>query len=156
MANTVFNGFKEGLMNGDQDLSAANDAYRVILLTDSYTPDPDDTHIEDLYTTAITEVEATGQGYDTGTTFNYTSGTAKGLQNMVVDKDNTGDRGTWDADDITWASSTITARYGLIYKVMGDATTDQLCVLIDFGSDKSSSAGDFTIQWNTDGILTLT
>lgn len=58
-----------------------------------------------------------------------------------------------DADDVTWASSTITARYAVIYKDTGVATTSPLIGFVDFGQDESSSNGNFTIQWSANGIL---
>jgi len=56
-----------------------------------------------------------------------------------------------DFADLTFSSSTITARGALIYNTTtggGTGTTDSIIVL-DFGSDKSSSAGDFTIVFPT-------
>ena len=57
----------------------------------------------------------------------------------------------FDFADLTFSSSTITARGALIYNTTtagGTGTTDTVVVL-DFGSDKSSSAGDFTIVFPT-------
>jgi len=56
-----------------------------------------------------------------------------------------------DFDDITFTSATITARGALIYNTQtggGSGTTDTVVVL-DFGSDKSSTAGDFQIVFPT-------
>ena len=56
-----------------------------------------------------------------------------------------------DFADLTFGSSTITARGALIYNTTtggGTGSTDSIVVL-DFGSDKSSSAGDFTIVFPT-------
>ena len=56
-----------------------------------------------------------------------------------------------DFDDITFTSATITARGALIYNTTtggGSGTTDSVLVL-DFGSDKSSTAGDFQIVFPT-------
>ena len=47
-----------------------------------------------------------------------------------------------DFADTTWTSATITARGALIYKSGGG---DPAIAVLDFGSDKSSTAGDFTI-----------
>ncbi len=58
-----------------------------------------------------------------------------------------------DAADVTWASSTITARYAAIYKDTGSAATSPLMGWVDFGQDESSSNGNFTIQWSPNGIL---
>jgi hypothetical protein len=53
-----------------------------------------------------------------------------------------------DFDDTTWSTATFTARGALIYD---DAATtpvaDATLAVLDFTSDKSASAGDFTIQW---------
>jgi hypothetical protein len=51
----------------------------------------------------------------------------------------------------TFGSATITARGAIIYNTQtagGSGTTDAVLVL-DFGSDKSSSSGDFTINFPT-------
>jgi hypothetical protein len=50
-----------------------------------------------------------------------------------------------DFANITWASSTITARGALIY----NSTDNTAVAVLDFGSDKTSSAGDFTIIFPT-------
>ena len=52
-----------------------------------------------------------------------------------------------DFSDLTFSSSTITARGALIYN--DSASGDPTVVVLDFGSDKSSSSGDFTIQFPT-------
>tara|TARA_B100000287_G_scaffold417453_1_gene453275 strand:+ start:1711 stop:2163 length:453 start_codon:yes stop_codon:yes gene_type:complete len=51
-----------------------------------------------------------------------------------------------DFADTTWSTSTITARGALIYN--STQSNKAVCVL-DFGSNKSSSSGDFTIQFPT-------
>ena len=56
-----------------------------------------------------------------------------------------------DFADLTFTSATITARGALIYNTTtgaGSGTTDSVVVL-DFGSDKSSTAGDFQIVFPT-------
>jgi hypothetical protein len=45
--------------------------------------------------------------------------------------------------DTTWTSATITARGALIY----ESTANKAVAVLDFGSDKSSSASNFTIQF---------
>ncbi len=52
-----------------------------------------------------------------------------------------------DFGDSTWSSSTITARGAMIFN--DTATADPSVVILDFGSDKSSSSGDFTIVFPT-------
>jgi hypothetical protein len=48
-----------------------------------------------------------------------------------------------DFADTTWSTATITARGALIY--LADGVTDPAVAVIDFGADKTSTAGDFTI-----------
>ena len=52
-----------------------------------------------------------------------------------------------DFSDSTWSSSTITARGAMIFN--DTASGDPSVVILDFGSDKSSSSGDFTIVFPT-------
>jgi hypothetical protein len=60
----------------------------------------------------------------------------------------------WDGTDSAWTTSTITnAHCALIY---ADALAgNNAIVLVNFGSDYSTSAGTFTIQWATTGIFTI-
>jgi hypothetical protein len=48
-----------------------------------------------------------------------------------------------DFADTTWSTATITARGALIY--LADGGTNPAVAVLDFGSDKTSTAGDFTI-----------
>ena len=52
-----------------------------------------------------------------------------------------------DFGDSTWSSSTITARGAMIFN--DTASGDPSVIILDFGSDKSSSSGDFTIVFPT-------
>ena len=52
-----------------------------------------------------------------------------------------------DFSDSTWSSSTITARGAMIFN--DTAGGDPSVIILDFGSDKSSSSGDFTIVFPT-------
>ena len=51
-----------------------------------------------------------------------------------------------DFADITFTTATITARGALIYN---DTNSDKAVCVLDFGGDKSSSSGSFTIQFPT-------
>lgn len=140
MANQVYNSFKRDSMVGAFNLSA--DTLKVVLVTSGYTPNID-THTK--YSDITNEV--VGVGYTT-------SGST--LAGVVVSADLTGDKAILDANDVTWASSTITAAGAVIFKANGSAASSPLIGYVDFGGSKSSSNGDFVIQWNASGILTLT
>ena len=139
MANATYNIFKKSIMNGGIDLDT--DTLKVMLVTDSYTPDID----ADLDRADVTN-EITGDG--------YTEGGAT-LGSVTITQDDTNDRGVFDAADTTWASSSITARGAVIYLSTGTAADDLLIAYKDFGADKTSSNGNFTITWSADGILYL-
>jgi|TARA_X000001382_G_C3165749_1_gene177817 hypothetical protein len=55
-----------------------------------------------------------------------------------------------DFADTTWSSSSVTARGALIYNSSTTAgSANRAVAVLDFGSDKSSSSGDFTITFPT-------
>ena len=84
------------------------------------------------------------------TTSNEVSGTgysAGGGTLTRVDPSTSGTTALTDFADWTFSSATITARGALIYN--DSATGDPTVVVLDFGADKTSSAGDFTIVFPT-------
>lgn len=139
MADVIYNAFKKNIMNGSIDLDT--DTIKVALVTSSYTPNQD---TDDMFDDVTNEVSGTG----------YTAGGAS-LANKTVTQDNTDNEGVFDADDVTWSTSTITARAAVVYKSTGTASTSPLICYIDFGSDKISTAGNFIIAWNAEGIVNL-
>jgi len=139
MADVVYNNFKKNIMNGSIDLDT--DTIKVALVTSSYTPDEDsDEYFDDV----TNEVSGTG----------YTAGGAT-LASAAVTADTTDDEGVFDADDVSWTSSTITARGAVLYKSTGTPSTSPLIAYLDFGEDKVSTSGTFQITWNAEGILNL-
>jgi len=139
MADVIYNSFKRRLMQKDIDL--VNDTIKVMLVTSAYAPDAD-LH---EFKSGVTG-EASGAGYTAG---------GAALANKAVSQDNADDEGVFDADDVTWAASTITARGAVLYKDTGVAGTSPLIAYFDFGSDKATEGTDFTIQWNAEGILNV-
>ncbi|HKQ06125.1 MAG TPA: hypothetical protein VJ464_13400 [Blastocatellia bacterium] len=140
MASVIYNSFKRDIMNGALDLDS--DTIKVMLVTSTYTADQD-AHTKRSDVTN----EVSGTGYSAG---------GSALANKAVTADNTDNEGVFDADDLTWSTSTITARGAVLYKSRGGASSaDELICYIDFGADKSSSAGNFTLQWDAEGIINL-
>ncbi len=141
MASVLFNSFKRDIMNGAIDLDT--DAINVMLVTSTYTPNID-THTK---RSDITN-EISGTGYTAG---------GSALASKTVTADNTGDKGVFDAADLSWSTATFTARGAVLYKARGGASSaDEVIAYIDFVTDRSCSAGTFTLQWDTAGILNLT
>lgn len=70
-----------------------------------------------------------------------------------VDPTSSGTTALTDFADETFSNATITARGALIYNTTPNTTslsvTNPSVVVLDFGSDKSSSSGDFTIVFPT-------
>jgi hypothetical protein len=140
MASFWYNSGLKEVLAGTVDLTS--DTIKVAMTTSSYTPDGD---AHDNFDDITNEVSGTG----------YSAG-GETLASKSFTQDNTNNRGVFDADDVTWTSSTITnARYAIIYKSTGTASTSRLIALVDFGSNFSSSSSTFRIQWNASGILYL-
>jgi len=139
MPNLVYNTFKSSVLKGAIDFET--DDISVVLVTSAYTPDV----VNHVYYSDINN-EVTGSGYTAG---------GETLQNGTVVTDNTDDEAVYDADNVTWSSSTLTARGAIIFKDTGSASTSLLIGYFDFGADKTSSNSNFTLRWNEEGILNL-
>ena len=141
MASKLYGNFLLKALNKEVDYDT--DTIKVALLTSSYTPNQD-THD---YFNDVSTYEVSGTGYTAGgitlasKTATYDSGT-----NVIV----------LDAADVTWSSSTITARYAVVYDSTGTSSTSALIGYVDFGSDQSSTNGNFTITWDSTGIVRIT
>mgnify|MGYP001293753991 FL=1 len=98
-----------------------------------------------LYTSSAS-LDASTTGYTTSNEASGTGYTAKGKLLTNVTPTTGGTTAFVDFDNVTWSSSTITARGALIFN---DTNADTAVAVLDFGSDKSSTSGDFTIQFPT-------
>jgi hypothetical protein len=136
--------FKAELMLAVHDFRATGgDTFKLALYTSSASIDANTT----AYTTSN---EVTGT--------NYTAGGGTLVNLGVVTSNNTASTGVGftDFSDLTFANATITARGALIYNNTPSAnsnanttlTNAAVCAL-DFGSDKTSTDGDFTIVFPT-------
>lgn len=132
--NYMCTSFKQQLLQAKHDFTASTgDTFKLAMYTNSATFDASTTDY-----TATNEVSGTGYSAGGGTLTNVTPTTS-------------GTTALTDFADLTFSSATITARGALIYNTTtgaGTGTTDTVLVL-DFGSDQSSSAGDFTITFPT-------
>lgn len=105
-----------------------------------------DTFYLALYTSSAT-LDATTTAY---TVTNEVSGTgyvAGGQALTTVAPTSSGTTAFLDFDDETWTSSTITARGAMIYN--DTQAGDPAVAILDFGGDKTSTAGDFTVVFPT-------
>ena len=132
--------FKQALLDGEMDFSSdTSQSYKIALYTSSASLDAATT----AYTTSG---EVSGTGYTAGgNTLNISTNPTTGGTTAFLSFGTT-----------TWTTATITARGALIYQAGG--STPAVAVL-DFGSDKGSSAGDFQITFPaanaTDAIIRI-
>ena len=133
--NYMCTSFKQQLLQGQHNFTnATGDTFKLALYTNSAS-----------FTAATTDYTATNEVGDSGS---YAAG---GGTLTNVTPTTSGTTAFTDFADITFTSATITARGALIYNTTtgsGTGTTDAIVVL-DFGSDKSSTAGDFQIVFPT-------
>ena len=99
-----------------------------------------------LYTSSATLSAAT-TAYSATNEVSGTNYTAAGNTLTRVDPASSGTTAYTDFADTTWSSSTITAHGAVIYN--DTASGDPSVIVLTFGADKSSSAGDFTITFPT-------
>ena len=142
MASKLYGNFLAKALNKEVDFDS--DTIKVALVTSSYTPNQD-THD---YWDDVVSNEVTGTGYTTGgATLASKTVTYDSASNVIV----------LDAADVTWSSSTITARYAVVYDDSGSTNAAKALIgYVDFGSDQSSTNGNFTITWDSTGIVRIT
>ena len=134
-----------GIYEGFKSIAAAdfdweNDTIKAILVTDAQNEDYSAHEVYD----DITEEVADGNGYTTG---------GVELDNTTVDQN--GEYSIYDADDISWLNSTITARAVVIYRDTGDSATSELIAYMTFGGNVSSDNSTFVVAWSDDGVFTV-
>lgn len=129
ITQAVCTSFKQELLTATHDFTnGTGDAFKIALFTSSAT-------LGASTTAYSTSNEVVGSGY-----------TAGGNTLTNVTPTSSGTTAFTDFADTTWSSATITARGALIYN---STDADKAVVVLDFGSDQSSTAGDFTIQFPT-------
>lgn len=123
--------FKVALLNGEMDFSSDTaQTFKIALYTSSATLSAS--------TTAYSATnEVTGTGYTAG----------GNTLTISANPTSSGTTAYLDFADTTWSTATITARGALIYKA--DGATNPAVAVLDFGGDKTSTAGDFTVQFPT-------
>jgi len=98
-----------------------------------------------LYTSSAT-LDATTTAYTVTNEVSGTGYSAGGQALTTVAPTSSGTTAYLDFNDETWTSSTITARGALIYN---STQSDKAVAVLDFGADKTSTSGDFTVVFPT-------
>lgn len=141
MASLIYNNYKARMLGLGTMVDLDGDTIKLSLHSSTYTPSADN---HDFYDDVTNEVSASGS---------YSAGGA--TLSVTLSQDNTDDEGVFDATDVSFTSATITARYAVIYKSTGTASTSPLVCVIDFGTDQISTAGTFTITFASEGIINI-
>jgi len=125
ITSTLTTSFKKELMEATHNFTnSSGNSFKLALYTSSAT-----------LGAATTAFTTTGQASGT----NYTSG-GSALTNVTPTS--SGTTGFADFADLTFSTATITARGCMIYN---DTNGDKSVATIDFGGDKTSTSGDFTV-----------
>ena len=129
--NAICNTFKKELLQGKHDFDTSSDTYKLAMYT------------------SVATLGASTQNYTAGnevSSSGYTAG-GKALVNQGVKVSSA--VAITNFANLSFTGVTLTARGALIYNTTtdgGSGTTDAVCVL-DFGGDKTATAGTFTIQF---------
>jgi len=129
--NAICDSFKKELLQGKHDFDTSSDTYKLAMYTSSATLGKSTTN----YATA-NEVSSSNYSAGGGTLVNQG---VKVSSSVAIT----------DFADLSFQNVTLTARGALIYNTTTDGgsnTTDAVAVL-DFGGDKTATAGTFTIQF---------
>ena len=126
MANIIPFAFRGELFSGTHNFANGGDTFKIAL----YTSNP--------YSTASTVALTTNEVSSAGSS-NYerkTLGSQAVASGTAV--------ASVDFADSTWASATFTAAFAAIYN---DDKSDKLCVVLDFGGNKTATNGTFTVSY---------
>ena len=131
MANIIPFAFRGELFSGTHNFANGGDSFKIAL----YTGNP--------YSTSSTAY-LTGQEVSANNTGYTTAGKVLAGQAVV----STGAVATVDFTDSTLTNATFTAAFAAIYN---DTNADKLCVVLDFGGNKTATNGSFVISFPDPG-----
>jgi hypothetical protein len=122
--------FHNGSGGGTTTTTGTGNTFKIALYTSSAT-------LSASTTAYATTNEVSGTGYSAG-----------GNTLTNVDPTTSGTTALTDFADTTWSSASITARGALIYNSSTTAgSANRAVCALDFGADKTSTSGDFVIQF---------
>ena len=127
--NAICNSFKKELLEGTHNFSnPGGNSFKLSMYTNSATLGKSTTSF-----TTGNEVSSPSGGYSSGGKALVNTGTSLATNTAIT-----------DFSDLSFVGVTITARGALIYN---DTNGDKAVAVLDFGGDKTASAGTFTIQF---------
>ncbi len=156
MANLIYNTAKVEMWDGTVDLLV--NTIKILLVSNAvaYSPDIDDDVVDAGGANDVIDAESNVTNYARG----WNAAGRKTLASTAITVDKANDRAEFDAVDVTWTAlgngSNQTVVAGVITKEGGaNDTTSRLIAYIDF-TDFTTNGADFTLQWDTEGIMQLT
>ena len=126
MANIIPFSFRGELFSGTHNFANGGDGFKIAL----YTSNP--------YSTSSTVALTTNEVSSSGSS-NYER---KALGSQAVASGTA--VASVDFADSTWSNATFTAAFAAIYN---DDKSDKLCVVLDFGGNKTATNGTFTVSY---------
>jgi len=134
---TIYNKFKVRILNKELDLDT--DTLKLGLLGAGYTPNID----TDLVWSDVNGTEESGGGYTAGGL-----AVTGGALTLV----SASDLAKFDADNVIFSGLDVgTPSYAVLYD-----TSASNALIAYWELNTASNAGDFTIAWNANGIITIT
>lgn len=126
--NFMCTSFKKELLEGLHNfLLSGGDDFKIALYTNTAS-----------FTAATTAYTATNE-------ISGTAYVAEGASLTRIDPTSTGTTGFTDFVDEVWGTASFTARGAMVYNET--AAGDESVIILDFGADKTATAGDFTVQF---------
>jgi len=141
--NALCTSFKKELMEAKHNFTTASDVFKIALYTNSAVP-------SDMGGSGST-MNGSVTAYASNNEISGTNYTAKGqFLTSVTPSIPSGTTAITDFQDEVFLNVTISAvRGALIYNEAQTSPADAAVCVLDFGSDKSASSGDFTIVFPT-------
>ena len=129
--NAICNSFKKELLEATHNFSnPGGNTFKLSMYTNSATLGKSTTSF-----TTGNEVSSPSGGYSSGGSALVNTGTSLATNTAIT-----------DFSDLSFVGVTLTARGALIYN---DTNADKAVAVLDFGGDKTATAGTFTIQFPT-------
>ena len=131
ISQAICSSFKKELLEGKHNFTASSgNTFKLAMFTSSAS-----------LGAATTAYASSGINETTGTNYTAGGGTLSPVTPSLV-----GTTGITDFADLTFSNATVTANGAMIYN---DTSSDRAVCILAFGADKTSTQGDFTIQFPT-------
>jgi hypothetical protein len=145
--NAMSTSFKQQLLIGAHNFTAASNVFRLALYTNSAVP-------SDMGGSGST-MDGSVANYASNNEVSGTNYVAKGNPITTVTPTTAGTTAYVDCNDVVFSNVTISAvRGALFYNDAMTSPADAAVAVLDFGSDKAASTGDFTVVMPAAGAST--